>query len=384
MIALNHIRQLASQHHTIDLICFKSRKNPTDLGDLPHCCNRIDLIDRPPRPRVLLNMLAGLIRDPHREVSRVRSAEMTRAVDRKLNEEKYDVVLFQLLQMAQFKPSGYQGRSMWCLEDPPVLKSWRSLPLCRWREKPLAWISAKRLKNYEAAHAVTFDRVILVNREDARDYKTLLNQDNVDWVPSGIDVDSFRPSAAISRREGMIVITGNMFHPPNVDGVEYFCREIFPLVCQRVPAATLWLVGAGPVSSIRKLTSDPRITVTGFVPDIRPYLQEAMVSACPIRLKIGTQTKVLEALACGTPVVTTPEGNHGIEATSGEHLYVARNPADFADQVVRLLATKVWSSISEKGRQFVEANFAWEKSAGKLEKILDELAADTTLDYAAR
>jgi polysaccharide biosynthesis protein PslH len=282
--------------------------------------------------------------------------------------------------MAQFKPADYTARSVWCLEDPPVLKSRRILPLSPWYKRPLVWLSAKRLQRYEIVHARKFDRVILVNRVDAQDYKSILKGAGLEWVPSGIDVDTFKPSSEISRRAGRIVITGNMFHPPNVDAVEYFCGEVFPLICARVPNATLWLVGAGPVRSIRKWTRDPRIKVTGFVPDIRPYLQEAMVSACPVRLKIGTQTKVLEALACGTPVVTTPEGNHGIGGASGQELFVAQNAAEFADQVVRLLTTDTWAGMSEKGRKFVEDNFTWEKSVAKLEQILEGLAAKPELD----
>jgi glycosyltransferase involved in cell wall biosynthesis len=138
------------------------------------------------------------------------------------------------------------------------------------------------------------------------------------------------------------------------------------------------------VSRVRKWTRDPRIKITGFVPDIRPYLSEAMVSVCPVRLRIGTQTKVLEALACGTPVVTTPAGNHGIGAISGEHLYVADDPVSFADKVVTLLTTRKWSILSEKGRRFAEDNFTWEKSAEKLEKILEQLAGVGRLDFAPR
>jgi glycosyltransferase involved in cell wall biosynthesis len=374
LITLNQIRHLAVRH-TVDLISFKNRKNPGELGELPRWCNEIELIDRPPRWCVVANVMSGIARDPHQEISRVRSLEMMRAVDRRLGNATYDVVLFQLLQMAQFRPSCYRGKTIWCLEDPPVLKGQRMLPMCAWYERPIVWGSTLRLKRYERHQASRFDRVILVNKEDSFDYKTLLNTASLDWVPSGIDVEAFRPSGEISRREGMIVITGNMFHTPNVDAVEHFCREIFPLVCQRVPSATLWLVGAGPVSRIRKWTRDSRIKVTGFVPDIRPFLQEAMVSASPIRLRIGTQTKVLEALACGTPVVTSRAGNHGIGAVSGEHLHVADDPGVFADKVVSLLRGEGWCDMSKKGRRFVEDNFTWEKSVLKLEQILGQLVA---------
>jgi glycosyltransferase involved in cell wall biosynthesis len=381
MISLNQIRRLAVRH-TVDLISFKRKKNPSELGELPRWCNEIELIDRPPRWRVAVNVLSGIVRDPHIGISWVRSAEMERAVHNRLQGRSYDVVLFQTLLTAQFLPSWYRGRTVLCLEDPTILKMQRMMLLSRWYKRPVILNSIARLRRYERRHASGFDRVILVNEQDCIDYRKVLPELSLDYVPSGIDIEAFRPSSAISRRRGMIVITGNMNHPPNVDGVEYFCKEIFPLICQRVPSATLWLVGAGPVSRVRKWTRDSRIKVTGFVPDIRPYLQEAMVSVCPVRLRIGTQTKVLEALACGTPVVTSSAGNHGIRAVSGEHLFVADDPVTFADVTVTLLTEDRWSAFSQNGRRFVEDNFAWQKSVEKLQQILERLTAARELEFA--
>ncbi len=374
LIALNYIRHLTVRH-TVDLISFKDRRKPNELGDLPRWCNNIELVDRPPRWRVLINMLSCMTRDAHPVISRVRSAEMSELVNRRLTNTTYDVVLFQLVQSAQFRPSWYQGPTIWDLEDPLALKSQRMLPMYPWYSRPLVWGWIERLKRYDRQQASRFDRVIFVNKEDSREYKSIVNEARSDWVPYGIDAETFCPSQEIARRDGMIVITGNMFHRPNVDAVEFFCREVFPLVCKRVPSANLWLVGARPVRRVRKWARDSRIKVTGFVPDIRPYLQQAMVSACPVRLRIGIQTKILEALACGTPVVTTSAGNYGIGATSGEHLYVADDPVGFAEKTVALLRGERWPEFSQNGRRFVEGNFTWEKSVDKLEKILEQVVA---------
>lgn len=381
LITLHHIKGLAVRH-TVDLISFRSRKNSNELGDLGRWCNNIELVNRPPRWQILITMLSRMTRDPHPSISRVKSAEMSEVINRRLANATYDVVLFQLLQMAQFRPSWYRGPTIWSHEDPPALKCLRMLPMYPWYSRPLVWSWIDRLKEYERRQASRFDRVILVNREDSREYKNIVGNARSDWVPSGIDADVFCPSDEIPRRDGMIVITGNMYHTPNVDAVEFFCRDVFPLVCKRVPSATLWLVGARPVRRIRKWTRDSRIRVTGFVPDIRPYLQQAMVSACPVRLRIGTQTKILEALACGTPVVTSSAGNHGIGATSGEHLYVADDPIEFADRIVVLLRGERWTELSQKGRRFVEDNFTWEKSVEKLEQILEQLVVPSRLDFA--
>jgi len=374
LMASHHIRYLAVRH-TVDLISFRNRANPSELGDLPRWCNDIELVDRPPRWRVLINMISGITLGLHTDVSRSRSTEMTEVVNRRLANAAYDVVLFQHVQMAQFRPSWYQGPTVWSFEAPIVLKMQRELPVYPWYLRIFARHTIGRLKRYEARQALHFDRITYLNEEEYPDYKITIGRIRVDSVLYGVDVDAFCPSPEIPRREGMIVITGNMFHRPNVDGVEYFCKEIFPLVCKQMPSATLWIVGAKPVRSVTKWNRDPRIRVTGFVPDVRAYLREAMVSVCPIRARVGTLTKMLEALACGTPVVSTSAGNCGIGAICGEHLYIADDPSAFADKVVALLTGKRWSELSQNGRSFVVENFAWEKSGAKLEQILEDLAA---------
>lgn len=379
LITLNHIRHLSTRH-TVDLISFKDRKNPNNLGDLPRWCNNIQLVDRPPRWRVLLYMLGGITRDPHPEISRVNSASMLDIVDRRLTNTTYDVVLFQTLQSVQFRPRGYRGATIWSLEDPLAVKTQRMLSMYPWYSRPLYRNRCDRLKSYDMRYALQFGRVTFVNEEDALEYRKIIREACTDWVPHGIDDETYCPSAEIARRSGMIVITGNMFHVPNVDAVEFFCSEVFPLVCQRVPSANLWLVGSRPARRVRKWAKRPRINVTGAVPDIRPYLQQAMVSACPVRLKIGTQTKILEALACGAPVVTTSAGNYGIGATSGQHLYIADDPVEFANRIVELLRGERWHEMSQNGRRFVQDNFTWSKSTLKLEQILQQLAATSTRD----
>jgi glycosyltransferase involved in cell wall biosynthesis len=379
LIASHHIEHLAARH-TVDLISFKDRKHPAELGTLPQWCNNIELIDRPSRWRVALQAIIGLAKDPNFDVSYWKSVDMEKAVHRRLANMNYDVVLFQLVQAAQFRPSCYQGLTVWSFEAPIAMKMQRELPVQRWHSRLWTRQIIKRLERYESDQAPYFDCITCLNAEEYPDYRAKLNGQRVDCVPYGIDVDSFCPSDEVPRREGMIVITGTMFHRPNVDAVEHFCRHIFPLICKQVPSAVLWIVGAKPVRSVRKWKNNPRIRVTGSVPDIRVYLQQAVVSVCPLRARVGTLTKVLEALACGTPVVSTSAGNCGIGATSGTHLYVADEPAEFANRVVALLEGDRWSELSRNGRKFVVENFTWDKSGTKLEQILGELVASRKRD----
>ena len=378
LIMLNHIRVLSGRH-TVDLISFKDRRNLNDLGELPQWCNKIELVQRPARWRVVLYILSRIFIDPLPEISRLRSHKMCKSVAEHLSEGRYDVVLFQTILAAQFRPQGNSATAIWSLEDPPALKTRKMLPMCPWYSRPLHRMLSDRLWRYDLRHAKRFNCVTFVNKEDAAEYRNSVPGAHTDFVPHGIAEDSCS-SAMVNRRKGMIVITGNMYHVPNVDAVEFFCRDIFPLICEREPTANLWVVGAGPVARVRKWADNPRIKVTGFVLDVRAYLREAMVSVCPVRLAVGTQTKVLEALTCGTPVVASSAGNHGIGATPGQHLYVTDDPRDFANYVVSLLSGENWNELSENGRRFVHNKFSWDNSTAKLEQIMERLVKASTAE----
>lgn len=372
LIAYHYIKHLALRH-SIDLISYGTHGRLAEAVEFRAWCNHIELVDQPSRRETFFNAGLGIAARQPFEVPYYKSAKMFQAVHRHLSRGGYDAALFQRTETVQFLPADYVGPAIWCMEDPPGLREQRLLSLSPWYSRPAIQDRISRLRRYVRRQAIRFDRVLVLSEADARDYESTLKGARLDWVPYGIDTDVFKPGQANARREGMILISGNMYHPPNVDAVEYFCRRVFPLVCQRAPSANLWIVGAEPAASVRKWSENKRIKVTGFVPDLRAYLSQAMVSVCAVRLKIGAQTKILEALACGTPVVTTSAGNNSTGGVSGEHLYVADEPAEFAERVVALLNHERWTALSENGRQFVTANFTWEKCVAKLETILEEV-----------
>jgi glycosyltransferase involved in cell wall biosynthesis len=231
------------------------------------------------------------------------------------------------------------------------------------------------LRRYENQNTLRFDCVSLVSQADVLAYQAMLKDVKLEQVSYGIDTEHFHPDVTVDRVPGMIVITGNMGYAPNVDAVKFFCCEIFPLILTAEPKAHLWLVGVRPSADIKRLGNSKNITVTGHVDDVRHYLHQAMVSVCSIRLNVGTQTKILEALATGTPVVTTSAGNQGVGGESDIDLYVADTPIEIADRVVSLLRGNNWKELSENGLKFVRDHFQWTKSAEKLESILISLAS---------
>jgi len=378
IITYNYIKYLA-QRHLVDLITFSNDKL-SENEDLISWCHHVEkVVLKSWQSRI--NKVFGIVSGMPLLISQFKSAKMAQTVQQYLAQNKYDVVLFQLIAMAQYKPDWYHGAVILNMVDPLVLNYERSMMWQSWYTRQWALNRIIRLKKYELRQTPRFDRVLLLNHADVSDYKNILVGAKLDWVPYAIDVDAFCPDDENRRQNGVIIITGNMDHLPNVDAVEYFCKEILPKIRDQVPSTVLWLVGARPVAAIRKWARDEQIKVTGAVPDIRPYLSQAMVSVCPVRLKVGTQTKVLEALAMATPVVTTSAGNHGIGGISGEHLYVSDDPSEFANRVVELLRGEKWSKLSVNGRRFVVENFAWKKSMDRLEKIFYEVKRQSTTQH---
>jgi polysaccharide biosynthesis protein PslH len=286
-----------------------------------------------------------------------------------------DVALFQLTEAVQFRPPGDETPSVWSMEDPAVLKAEGMIRWAPAYQRPLLRARVRLLRRYEEARIERFARILLINRDDLADYRAVHPNGRFAWVPYGIDAGPGEPTARAQRPSGRIVISGNMHHPPNARAVAFFLRSVFPRVRAGLPDAHVVLVGSRPPDWMLALARDPHIAVTGFVPDVRPHLRDAMVSVCAVDLKVGTQTKVLEALAEGTPVVTTSAGNHGIGGRDGRELYVADDAETMASRVASLLRGEEWDRMSREGRRLA-SEFSWEKSVSRLEDVLRAVASE--------
>src|SRR5262249_42846067 len=157
-----------------------------------------------------------------------------------------------------------------------------------------------------------------------------------DWFPNGVDSGYFSPGEEPYDRD-TISFVGRMDYYPNEQCMLDFCRNVFPLLRQRRPNLRLSIVGADPVPSVRKLASLPGVTVTGSVPGVRPYVRRSAVMVAPLNIARGTQNKILEAMAMGVPVVTSPAAAGGVDAVRHEHLLVAGDHAEQYAALVRIL-----------------------------------------------
>ncbi|MGQ9458358.1 MAG: glycosyltransferase, partial [Anaerolineae bacterium] len=180
-----------------------------------------------------------------------------------------------------------------------------------------------------------------------------------------------------SLREPALVFTGKMDFRPNVDGVLWFWQEVWPLVRAKAPEAHFYVVGQRPHPRLAPLVEDPSVTVTGFVPDVRPYIANAAVYVIPLRIGGGTRLKVLEAMAMGKAIVSTSLGCEGFPLRSGEHLLMADTPGAFAEAVLILLEdAPKRKALGAVAQALAATQYDWAALVPRLEEILWKAAQE--------
>lgn len=224
----------------------------------------------------------------------------------------------------------------------------------------LKWSEPLLFRRYDAVFVRSeHDRQYLMSLSPSLNARVLTH-------PAGMDFTD----AIFAREEKTVLFLAAMDRGPNVEAVLYFWNKILPLVRKAVPDAKFYIVGSRPLSEIRALAEkDKNTIVTGFVDDIEHYYKTATVFVAPLLTGGGIIVKILDALAAGTPVVTTSIGNEGISAVPGEHLLIGDTAEEFASNVVRLLRDKLLrEKLGNAGRDFVAEKY----SRDALRKTLEE------------
>jgi len=217
------------------------------------------------------------------------------------------------------------------------------------------------LKRFEGDVCKRFEAVTTVSNEDRTALLQAIGaQREMPVIPIAVDAEAEQP---IPRKEGAhgILSLATMMWPPNVDGVMWFARSIYPLVRQEFPESRFYVVGQRPVAEVRALPeSEPSIDVTGYVADPTPYISSSACLIVPLRSGGGMRVKILEALARGIPIVSTTIGYEGIDLIPNKHLLVADEPEAFAAAVVRLLREpELGATLAAAGRERLLELYDW-------------------------
>jgi sugar transferase (PEP-CTERM/EpsH1 system associated) len=193
-------------------------------------------------------------------------------------------------------------------------------------------------------------------------------------LPNGVDLEYFRPAAAVLREPATLVLSGKLSYHANVAMVTGFVRQVLPLIRMQRPDVRVCVVGRNPSREVVALGDEPGVDVAGTVPDLRPYLQRATVALAPIPYGVGIQNKVLEAMACATPVVASPQAASALEAEPGRDFVVADGPRATAEEVLALLGDPSRrAALGWAGRHYVESYHDWGSVVARLEETYHEV-----------
>ncbi|MBK9050742.1 MAG: glycosyltransferase [Chloroflexi bacterium] len=240
-------------------------------------------------------------------------------------------------------------------------------------------LELSRTARYEGQLASLFRKVLVTSQHDKQAFLALNPQAEpaVTVLPNGVDLGYFQPDPAVEREPATIVVSGKMSYDANAAMVSHLARNIMPVVWAKRPEARLVIVGKDPTPDVQALAQNPQITVTGFVPDLRPYLRQATLAVAPITYGAGIQNKVLEAMACGTPVVASPKAASALQVTPGQELLLAEEAGEFAAAILSLLNHPTQrTQLGQAGHQYVHHYHNWDVITAQLETIYRSVQAN--------
>lgn len=374
-----NIFKYLAERYRIHLGCFFD--DPGDREHIPFLetlCGSSCIL--PLNPRIArIKSLSGLARGQPLSVPYYASADMRGWVDQTIEKQSIDLVLQFSSVMTQYAaPKPDDG--IWRVVDFVDMDSdkWRQYAdASQW---PFSWIyrrESEKLFEYERHVVSNSDVSLFVSKAEADLFKSRAPDlgHTVHALPNGVDIEYFDPGLAYRnpyQDEGPnIVFTGAMDYWANIDAVSWFATDIFPVIRDRTPAAKFWIVGSHPASAVVKLADQQGVFVAGRVEDVRPWLAWCDVAVAPMRLARGVQNKVLEAMAMGCAVVSTPEGLEGIDVTPGKEVSCCGTVQEFAEAVLtsRSLAPEM-RKISAT-RDFVSKRFSWSANLERINSFLD-------------
>jgi len=326
------------------------------------------------RWRQISGMISAFLRGQPLSLGYFRNSELHGAIDAELAGSRFDAVIVFSSSMAQYAENRGHVPGIMNFCDVDSLK-WESLAQkSHW---PMRWIylrESRTLLACERKIAASFDASCVVSRNEAELFRKYIPGITVDIIENGVDADYF--SAIPRKTEGInIVFIGVMDYPPNAEAVDFFADKVWSKIRNVHPKARFIIVGARPAKSVLRLARIPGIEVTGYVHDVRPYLTAATVSIAPLGTARGVQNKILEAMAAGVPVLTTPDVAKGLPDGAEPLVFTAeRNAEAFAGKLLDLIKNEeTRDKRAAEAADFIRRNCVWEMKLRALDALLDRV-----------
>lgn len=400
----NIIKHLAPRH-AITLLSFGTPDELQNAAPLRDLCQRIETAPYPTRS--LRQRAWTTLTSPLPDMAlRLQSTALHAKFDALVHAESFDIIQIEGIEMARYalNPQSPISNLQLVFDDHNAEYVLQRTAFqadvrhpARWHAALYSLIQWKKLERYERALCHLAHRIVVCSEADARALRVLLGnreseaegnvqrsvfsetdvgrqssvvgQGKITVIPNGVDTEFYTPREP-ARDEPTLVFTGKMDFRPNVDAMLWFAREILPRVRAAIPHARLIIVGQKPTPPIRALAHQPGITVTGWVADTRPYIADAAIYVVPLRMGSGTRLKVLEAMAMGKAIVSTPRGIAGLELIPHREIVLADTADDFARAIIALWRAPAHRRVlGRNARARAEARYDWRHIIPQFEAV---------------
>jgi glycosyltransferase involved in cell wall biosynthesis len=373
---LNVLRQLAADNHEITLLSFARRPLTGDaLAAVRWLCSDVRVVPYVAFQPGRLRAVVGLFSAQPRSFIDTYSPSMADLVRAECAAKRYDLIIASTIEMAPY--------ALLAKGVPRILEE---VELATIREQALQGPFVRRARYgltwYKTARFVRqlverFDACTVVSPQEHRLLAGVAPEyRHIAVVPNGVDLEGYPANLGIPEPDTLIH-SGALSYRPNYDAVDHFLREVFPLIRRQRPTVTVRITGSTDGLDLRALPDAPGTIFTGYLPDIRPAVAQSWVSVVPLRIGGGTRLKILEAMALGTPVVSTPKGAEGLDVRHGEHLLIADTPEAFAAAVLQVLADRsLRAQLAAGGRRLVEERYGWQRIGQGLRALVRKTAGE--------
>jgi sugar transferase (PEP-CTERM/EpsH1 system associated) len=355
-----HLLRFLARHASIHLACLADEPIADDVtAALRTYCERLTIV--PLDRRRWWRAAAGIARGRTVSEGAFSSPGLSQVVRAWGRETRFHAALVSASSMVSYLRL-QELRDVPAVIDLVDVDSQKWLDYAAKTAGPRSWLyrlEGRRLRALEQQLPSAAQAVTLVGDAEAELYRRFCAPGDVRAITNGVDLDYFAPSAVSTERS--CVFLGALDYLPNVDGINWFCRNVWPAIVLRRPDARIYLVGRRPATAVRRLTELPGIELVGQVPDVRPHMARAGVAVVPLRIARGVQNKVLEGLAMGKPTVASPPALTGLHVDPGTHLLSASAANDWIEAILRLWDDQALRRrLSTAGRAYVEEHHRWE------------------------
>lgn len=366
----NMIRHLSAQHEVTVASLARSPAEAADAQGIAPFCKRFE-IGLVRNPVQALRMVARLPTPIPSSMGFFYSPDLAARIRSLLAGERFDLIFVHCSSVAQYVED---------VGDIPKILDFGDMDSQKWFEyagaKPFPLSLGYRLEGWKMERAERrlarrFDLCTATTRAEWETLESYGTGVPSDWFPNGVDHQYFSPTAEPYDADTLCFV-GRMDYYPNQECMFDFCRNTLPLLQSRRPGTKLLIVGADPSPAVRKLSELPGVTVTGSVPDVRPYVQRSACMIAPLNIARGTQNKILEGMAMGVPVVTSRVAAGGVDAQDENHFLVCDDREAYVRAICRLMNEPTERQrLAIAGRERILSHHAWDQSMRRLDRIIE-------------